>query len=173
MKEVLIIGAGDLGKEVVWLIEDINKHYPSYLILGFLDDDISKTGREFYGYKVLGTTKLLDTEYEGCNGQISAVIAIKDGKIREKIVNNHVTFKEWETIIHPNAVIASSSSIGKGSLVFPNVTVSVDTNVGDFSLLYIQAVVLNDVEIGKYVSVMANTTVADHKKIGDRTEIKR
>ena len=171
MKEIVIVGAGDLGKEVVWLIEDINKHYPNYLILGFLDDDRSKTAGEFYGYKVLGTTELLDEKYN--NGQIGAVIAIKDGKARERIVNNHKGFNSWETIIHPNAVIAPSSKIGRGGIVFPNVTVSVDTVIGDFALLYIQAVVLNDTKIGDFVSVMANTTVADHKTIADRTEVKK
>ena len=39
MKEIVIIGAGDLGREVVWLIEDINRLNPTYVILGFLDDD--------------------------------------------------------------------------------------------------------------------------------------
>ena len=44
MKNIVIIGAGDLGKEVVWMIEDINKRKPTYLIMGFLDDDVEKTG---------------------------------------------------------------------------------------------------------------------------------
>ena len=169
MKEIVIVGAGDLGKEVVWLIEDINRHYPTYLILGFLDDDKAKTENEFYGYKVLGTADLLDDKYENAG----AVIAVKNGKIRERIANDHVTFKNWETIIHPNAVIAPSSTLGRGSIVFPNVTVSVDTVIGDFALLYIQSVVLNDSKLGKYVSVMANTTVLDHKTIADKTEVKR
>ena len=60
MKNIVIIGAGDLGKEVVWLIEDINKRNPSYLILGFLDNDPEKIGKEFYGYKVLGNDETLE-----------------------------------------------------------------------------------------------------------------
>ena len=47
MKNIVIIGAGDLGKELVWLIEDINKVRPTYLILGFLDDDLSKDTYSF------------------------------------------------------------------------------------------------------------------------------
>ena len=171
MKELVIIGAGDLGREVVWLIEDINKVCPTYLILGFLDDDKEKQGGEFYGYPVLGTTELLDSRYQ--NGLIGAVIAIKDGKVREKISEKHPSFQSWETIIHPNAVIAPSSRLGKGSIVFPNVTVSVDSEIGDFALLYIQSVVLNDCKIGSFVSVMANTTVPDHKTISDRSEVRK
>ena len=40
-------------------------------------------------------------------------------------------------------------------------------------ILYIQAVVLNDSEIGNFVSVMADTMAADHKKILDKTEVKK
>ena len=60
MKNIVIIGAGDLGRELVWLIEDINKVKPTYVILGFLDMDERKAGREFYGYEVLGTEERLE-----------------------------------------------------------------------------------------------------------------
>ena len=171
MKEILIIGAGDLGKEVVWLIEDINKCCPTYLILGFLDSDREKIGKEFYGYKVLGSLELLDDKYN--DSTVGAVIAILDSKARERIVRNHITFKNWETIIHPSAVIAPSTTVGEGSIVFPNVTVSVDTKIGRFDFIYIQSVILNDCRIGDYVSIMANVTVQDHKNIPEKTVVKK
>ena len=39
MKKIIILCAGDFGKELLWLIEDINAKHPTYDILGFLDDD--------------------------------------------------------------------------------------------------------------------------------------
>jgi len=187
MKSIVIIGAGDLGKEVVWLIEDINKVTPTYVILGFLDDDKEKEGGEFYGYRVLGNISHLEEMQK--SSPVSAVIAIRDGVVRRKIKEEHPTFEGWETIIHPTAVIASTSPVGKGSIVFPNVTISVDTKLGDFNLYYINASVCNDCAIGNYVSVMsgasiservimgdecfmaAGSTVYPHMKIGDRVEI--
>lgn len=189
MKNIVIIGAGDLGKEVVWLIEDINKHNPSYLILGFLDDDPDKLGGDFYGYKVLGKEE--DLEEIAKKTPLSAVIAIQDGKVRKRIVEKHKDFDAWESIIHPSAVIAQSSSVGKGGMVFPQVSISVDTKVGDFSLLYINATICNDCRIGDYVSVMtsasisercdigsecflaAGCTVYPHKKLGNQVEVGR
>ena len=167
MKEIVIFGAGDLGKEIVWLIEDINKWIPTYLILGFLDDDESKEGKEFYGYKVLGKTSRLN-EMEK-NPQICAVIAIQVGKIRRRIVERYKTFNRWETLIHPTAVIASSAWLGKGSIVFPQVTVSVDSKLGEFGLYYIHSTVCNDCSFGKYVSVMSGVLVSEHVTIGDET----
>lgn len=165
MKNIVIIGAGDLGKELVWLIEDINHVHPKYLILGFLDDDESKIGGEFYGYKVLGKINQLEEISEKI--PISAVIAIQDGSARKNIVEEHNTFKEWESIIHPTAVIASSSPIGKGTIIFPQVTISVDTKMGEFNILYIHSTICNDCNVGDYVSVMSGATISEHAEVDD------
>lgn len=165
MKNIVIIGAGDLGKEVVWLIEDVNKLTPQYVILGFLDDDKEKEGGEFYGYKVLGGTEMLEALDE--RNPISAVVAIQDGSVRQKIVAEHPEFNKWESIIHPTAVVASSSPVGRGSILFPQVTVSVDTKLGDFGLLYIHSTVCNDCVIGDYVSIMSGVTVSERAEVGN------
>ena len=152
MINIVIIGAGDLGKEIVWLIEDINRVKPTYVILGFLDDDASKAGGEFYGYRVLGNSS--DLERLADKMPLSAVIAIQDGKIRA-------------SIIHPTAVIASTSPLGIGSVVFPHVTVSVDSKIGEFELLYINSVICNDCLIGDYVSIMTGASVSERAEIGN------
>ena len=165
MKNIVIIGAGDLGKEVVWLIEDINRIKPTYLISGFLDDDKKKLGREFCWYKVLGG---LDQLEEISNEMhIYAVVAVKDSAVRKRIVEEHPFFKHWETIVHPRATVASSSSIGEGSILFPNVTVSVDSKLGRFGIYYIQSTVGNDCQIGDYVTAMYASAILEHSEIAD------
>lgn len=165
MKNIVIIGAGDLGKELVWLIEDINKREPTYLILGFLDDDISKQNKTFYGYRILG--KISELQDLASKTPLSAVIAIQDGSARKTIVKNNKGFHNWESIIHPSAVVASTSYIGKGCILFPHVTVSVDSTLGSFGLYYIHSTVCNDCKIGDYVSVMSGASVSEHAVIGD------
>lgn len=165
MKNIVIIGAGDLGKEVVWLIEDINKHDPTYLILGFLDDDSGKIGHEFYGYKVLGTIDQLEEIAQ--HNLISAVTAIQNGSVRKGITEAHRGFNNWESIVHPTTVIASTSHVGRGCVIFPQVTISVDTQIGDFDLFYIHSTVCNDCKIGDFVSIMSGVSVSEHVEIGD------
>lgn len=165
MKNIVIIGAGDLGKEIVWLIEDINKKQPTYVILGFLDDDEKKIGGEFFGYRVLGNIAQLDSI--ASKTPLCATIAIRDGAARKKIVEEHKAFKKWESIIHPASVIAGTSRPGIGSIVFPQVTISVDTKMGDFGLYYINSTICNDCRIGNYVSIMSGASVAERAVIGD------
>ena len=60
MKKIIIIGSGGFGIEAVWTINEHNKICPSHKklkIIGFADDDITKTNSIVFGYKVLGKTK--------------------------------------------------------------------------------------------------------------------
>ena len=162
MKNIVIIGAGDLGKEVVWLIDDINKVKPTYVILGFLDEDEEKVGKQFCGYKVLGKENEIKNMTHTCG-----VIAIQDGVIRQKIRDENRSFNEWETIIHPSSVIARSSKVGRGSIIFPQVTVSADSKLGEFGLYYIHSTICNDCKIDDYVSIMSGSQVSERVSIGE------
>lgn len=165
MKNIVIIGSGALGKQVVWLIEDINKVSPTYFILGFLDDDLAKNQTEFFGYKVLGSVDQLEEIDQKL--PVSAVIAIQDGETRKKIVDVHPDFTRWESIVHPSSVISPTSPVGKGCIVFPQVTISVDTELGNFGIYYIHATVCNDCKIGDYVTILTGATVSDCSEVGD------
>lgn len=163
MKNIVIIGAGDLGKEIVWLIEDINKVKPTYLILGYLDDNINKNTYSFNGYRVLGGTYRLEELYKIT--PFSAVLAIRDGLARKRIIEAHPFFSNWETIIHPTSVIAASTKIGDGCVFFPQVTVSVDSYLGRHGLFYINSTICNDCWVGDYVSIMANASISEHVQV--------
>lgn len=169
MKNLIIIGAGDLGKEVLWLIEDINQINPAYVVLGFLDDDESKSGLDYCGYSILGKTDRLE---ELCfQRNAYAVIAIQYGYIRKRIVQQHPGFDKWEILRHPSVSIARTSRLGRGSILFPNSVVSVDSIVGDFVLCYIGVNICNDCEIGDYVSLMTSVTISEHAFIDNQAYI--
>lgn len=163
MKNIVIIGAGDLGKEVVWLIEDINRIEPTYVILGFLDDTEEKQNKEFAGYRVLGKTEYL----EELNSKIPvcAVIAVQSGEGRNKIVEEHQGFHSWENIIHPTAVIAASSTYELGNIFFPQTVVSAECKIGNFTLLYPQVTIGMNSTIRDYASLFLRVSVDDHAEV--------
>lgn len=165
MKEIVILGAGDFGKEVAWLIEEINKRIPTYIILGYLDDDESKIGKMFNGYECLGTVASL-TELNN-NHHACAVIANQNGEIRRKFVEMFPNFDDWETLIHPSVNISETSKIGKGCVICAGGNVSVNTTIGDFCLFNISVTMGHDCIIGDYVSVMSGSCVSGHVRVGD------
>ena len=58
MKDIAIFGVGGFGREVLTLIQDINKVEPTWNVIGFFDDGY-EIGYESHGLKVLGGTKEL------------------------------------------------------------------------------------------------------------------
>jgi sugar O-acyltransferase, sialic acid O-acetyltransferase NeuD family len=165
MKEIVVIGAGDFGKEVAWLIEDINKKAPTYIILGFLDDDTDKIGKQLNGYECLGPVSSLielNKNHHAC-----AVVAMQDSDIRRQIVKMFPEFDSWETLIHPTANISASSKIGKGCIVCANNNISVNTAIGDQVIMNLSVTMGHDCEVADYVSIMSGTVVSGHVTLGD------
>lgn len=165
MKEIVILGAGDFGRETAWLIEEINKRRPAYIILGYLDDDEKKIGKSFNGYECLGTISYL-TELNK-NHHACAVIANQDVDIRKKFVEMFPEFEDWETLIHPSVNISDTSTIGKGCVICASGNISCNTVIGDFCLLNMSVTMGHDCAVGNFVSIMSGTCVSGHVTIGD------
>lgn len=58
LQRVLVVGAGDLGRQVVERL-DLHKEY-GFVVVGFLDDDPGRQQRNIHGVPVLGTTRELE-----------------------------------------------------------------------------------------------------------------
>ncbi len=163
MKEIVIIGAGDFGREVTWLIEEINKAHLTYHIVGYLDDDSTKIGQQINGYRVLG--KISELPEFNRRNPICAVIAMQDGTTRKRIVEMFPEFNEWETLIHPSVNISDTARIGIGVIICSGVSISLDTMIGKHCLINISVAIAHDCVIGDYVSIMPCSCICGHVKI--------
>ena len=114
LKKIIIIGAGDLGRELLWLIDDINKVIPTYEVAGFLDDNEKKIGTVLNGFKVLGAN---DMVYKL---NIPAVIAIQSGVLRKKIAEKlqRDWLKKFDAYMAEDESYLSAEELKPGSFDF-------------------------------------------------------
>ena len=82
LKDIVIIGAGGVGRETALIIEDINKVNKEWSLLGFVDDNIHIQGSNINGYDVLGNLEFL----ENYNKEVYVVCAIANYKIKKNII---------------------------------------------------------------------------------------
>ena len=54
MKNLVIIGAGGVGKEVSLIVEQINRLDPTWNLVGFVDDNTENWGKVINKYTVIG-----------------------------------------------------------------------------------------------------------------------
>ena len=163
MKDLIIIGAGDLAKDVIWLVERINEKEKTFNLLGLTE--VNMTG-DFMGYPILGNDEIIN-DYQ----DVYVVCALANLNIKEKIMNNLKDNVKVATLIDPSALIHSSASIGEGSMVFANSIVGVNAKVGKNCTILHNSAVNHDVVLGDYSIVFPNATISGKCNIGKYCEI--
>lgn len=168
MKDILIVGAGGFGREVAWLIEEINEEISEWNILGFIDENEAMYGEELNGYKVLGG---LDKIGEFKNVYIA--IAIGNSKVRKDIVRKISTFDcKQATLIHPNVIMdKKSNSIGKGCIICASNIITVNVNIGNYVIINLDSTVGHDVVLKDFVTIYPSVNVSGCCTIGQCVEL--
>lgn len=133
-----------------------------YTIVGLYDDDDIKHNSNFCGFKVKG---FIDSTIIG-----SAIIAIGDNKVRRQI-SNRAHKAEWQTIIHPSAIISPDVEIGVGTIIMAGVLIQPGTKIGKHCIINTGACIDHDCKIGDYVHISPNCALAGGVSIQEGTFI--
>lgn len=163
MKDLIIMGAGDLGKDVAWLVERINEKNNEWNLLGFTEKGEMK---EFQGYPVLGTDDVIN-DYE----DVYVICALANTAVRERIIDTLPANAHIATLIDPNAIIHRTAQIGEGSLIFAGAMVGIEAKVGKCCTVLYNAAVNHDVEVGDYTTIYPNATISGRCRVGRYCEI--
>lgn len=162
MNDLVIIGAGGIGKEAIGIIEQINEYNSTYRILGFIDDSKEKWNTKIMGYKVLGGIDYLkDIDYKGC-----AVIAIANYKHKKNIVN--ILSKQeidFPIIKHPNLRLHRTIEIGEGSILYEGIVISPNVKLGKHIIVSPKCGIGHDSVIEDYVSLLWNVNISGNDYI--------
>jgi len=160
VKDIVIIGAGGLGREVAWLIEDINKQAMQWNLLGFVDDSSSLHGTVINGYPVLGNVDWLKLQ------RLNAVMAIGNPITRKMVVDRlDGSSNTFPVLVHPSSIVSPRASLGMGTVIFAGTSVSVDVSIGQHVLLDRVCTVAHDVVIEDCCAVLPGTNLSGNVKI--------
>ncbi|MEI6131729.1 MAG: NeuD/PglB/VioB family sugar acetyltransferase [Bacillota bacterium] len=163
MKDLIIVGAGGLGREIyVWVL-DINREKPVWNFKGFIDDNLNALDGVNIGASVVGE---LQTWEPGDNEVFVCAIANPVAK-QEVVKMLESKGAHFASIIHPRAIIGDNNLIGKGFVAFPHAYVSINTEIGDFVTL-MNSGVSHDSRVGDYSTICNNCDVTGGVEIGKR-----
>lgn len=160
MKNIVIIGAGGFGREVAWLIEDINKVKREWNIVGFVDDNESILGKEINGYKVIGNIEWLK------NQELFVVNAIGDPIIKKKVIERIKDSKNlYPVLLHPSVICSDKVMIGEGSVICAGNIITVNIEIGKHVIINLDCTVGHDAILGDYVTVLPSVNISGHVRI--------
>jgi len=164
MKDLIIVGAGGLGRELLGYIESDN---PIFTFKGFLDDRaniLDKTPRS-----------------PGIIGTPDAFIPAPDQVFLAAIGDPHARYiytqhlrdldVDFGQMVHPMAHLSNRSSIGRGVIIGPRAGISVDVKIGEFTYIQEYTVIGHDAVIGDWCQINSHCTLSGNCRIGNFVQI--
>ena len=161
MKNIIIIGAGGVGREVSLIIEKINKLKATWNLIGFIDDNINSWNRIINGYQIIGGMDLLET----LPLDTYVVIAIANYNVKKKIVNKINNKFKFATIIDPKVYIHDYMTIGERTIIYEGAIITANIQVGNHVIISPKCGIGHDSIIKDYVSLLWNVNVSGNDVI--------
>ena len=156
MKNIVIIGAGGVGRETALIIQQINELELMWNLMGFIDGNKESWGKVINGYSVIGGIDSLEV----LPSDTYIIIAIANYEIKRKIVNKINNKFKFATIIHPKVYIHNYMNIGEGTIIYEGVILTANIEVGKHVIISPKCGIGHDSIIKDYVSLLWNVNVS-------------
>lgn len=161
--KIIILGAGGHAK-VVWDVV-LSSALPECELIGFADDNPSRTGATVMGLPVFGSLDTLALPRD-----VRVVMGIGDNAARRRQFEQATSLGYGcLTVVHSRAVIGRGCTIGAGVVVMANVVVNSDARIEDNVILNTACSVDHDCRIGAHSHIAPGVSMAGGVTVGEDT----
>lgn len=163
--EVVIIGAGGFGREVLDVLHAINAQTPTFDIRGFVVEPGFQTpGERIHGVPVLGHFDWLERNA----GRVRALCGVGAPAVRRRLVQSAASLGVgFATAVHPRATMSRWVRLGAGTIVTAGAILTNDIEVGEHVHLNLACTVGHDVVIEDLVTVSPGVHVSGNVRLGE------
>jgi sugar O-acyltransferase (sialic acid O-acetyltransferase NeuD family) len=162
MENLVIIGAGGGGREVLQWAKDMNKVSNLWNIKGFIDINLNALDGKKSDVSVIAA----DDDYVIEENDVF-VCSVGNSVKRRIIIDK---FKKrgarFVNIIHPSANIAETATLGDNVIVYPFALVSDNAQIGDGTIINMYSSVAHDSVLGEYCTISAHCDVTGMCRLG-------
>lgn len=114
MKDLIIVGGGGFGRELLQWCKDVNDIEHKWNIKGFIDDNESALSDYDCDYGIIGTIK----DWQPSEDE-EFVIALGFPAVKQKVIQSlSKRGAAIVSLIHPDAHIGGFCKIGKGCIIY-------------------------------------------------------
>lgn len=169
MQDIVIVGAGGLGREISEWVEDINEVAPAFRLLGFLDDDGRRHGQVCHGVTILGGTEWLEAQPK----TVGVVVGVGSPPAKRRVIERlrAAGVTSFPRIVHPQAVVGRFVEVGEGTVVCPGAIVTTDVRLGRFVTLNFGLTVGHDARVDDYVTLAPGVNLSGYVHVGEGCDL--
>ena len=166
MKNLIIIGAGGMGRTVYSNALEGVGYGESYTVKGFIDDNLNALDG-FPNYPpIIGTIK--DYIPQENDVFVSSIGGASRRPCMEEIISRGGEFIE---LIHKTARIYNNVKLGKGNFIGAYSVIGNDAVVGDYNMIQAYSVIGHDAKIGSWNRIDTHVTCVGGIVIEDEVNI--
>ena len=165
MKRIYILGVNGNARDILETVAQIRSVTPSFpKVAGFLDDRLAK-GESVNGGKVHGS---IDYAPEIDGALFVNAIGSPESYLRKPalIKKTKLPEKSFITVIHPQASISPSASIGIGSVVLSHTSMGAGVKIGKHVMILQSSVISHDTQIGDYAVLATGVCLSGDVEVG-------
>lgn len=165
MKDLIILGAGGAGWDIVSLVKAINNIQPEWNILGFLDDNKDLYDKSFCGVKIIGT---IDDALHYPNAYFISSIANPNNRIiRRRIWDRVKAFNlQFACLIHPSVVLYEDVCLSEGCVINANCVIGTGAIIGEDVHFGYACNIAHEVKIEAHTSFGTGVNISSGVDIG-------
>ena len=162
MKNLIIIGAGGMGRVMYDMARESIGYKTEYDIKGYIDDNIHSLDC-FTGYPTIISTITTYTP------QVDDLFICSIGGNSRRACMESILQKggEFLTMIHKTARIGTNVQLGKGCMVGAFTTIAADAKIGDYNFIQSNMIIGHDVVIGDWNRIDSHTMLIGGINIGN------
>ncbi len=164
MKHLVIIGAGELGRELYWHAHESIGFGETFGIKGYIDDDFEPEAER---YKKLQLPLISSIDDYAIQKDDAFICAIGSVNGRETTVEKiKAKGGEFFTIINRTALIQGNDHIGEGVFIGPYTVIGDSVTINDHVMLNTHSSIGHDSVLGEYTCVMSYVDITGCCQIG-------
>lgn len=162
MKDLIIIGAGGFGREVLSWACDIEPTQCEWKLKGFLDDNLAALDGYNTSHVIIGAA----ATYQPRENDVF-ICAIGPPKIKMNVCRSILHRNaQFISLIHPTAIIGQNSNIGYGCILCPRSIITVNVTLGNLVTLNGNSGVGHDAVIGDGSTISAYCDITGFASLG-------
>lgn len=153
MKKLIIIGAGGMGRTLYSNVLESRDYGESFVIKGFIDDDLHALDGFHYYPPIVGTTSDYIPEAD------DVFVCSIGGTSRRVCIDSIISRGgEFINIIHRTARLLTNVVMGKGNFIGADTVIGNDAVIGNYNMIQSYTIIGHDVRMGDFNRIDTRVT---------------
>lgn len=166
MNNLIIIGAGGMGRTMYDMARESIGYGTDYIIKGFIDDNIHALDN-FKGYpSIIGYINNYQPQAD------DVFICSIGGELRKDCISSILERGgNFIPLIHNTARVGTNVELGKGNMIGAFTTIAADAKIGDYNFIQSYTIIGHDVKIGDWNRIDSHVMCIGGIRIGNHNMI--